>query len=160
MQRLNTSRAFHLFCALKNGHAKHLQVSKQGEQEGEKERETEREAKLIHGEAISSNQSNFMILLPFIILPLRVQVHNSHILAQKLCYNYYYPTIKALIIGYLDPLGSSCFEVLAGKRGWNLEGSEFQSGDPPTRQGQVEQVGIFRIEPESKLFKGLTWVRV
>ena len=39
------------------------------------------------------------------ILTLRVQVPNSHILVQNLHYNYYYPTPKSLIIGYLDPLG-------------------------------------------------------
>ena len=35
----------------------------------------------------------------------RVQVPNNHILAQNLYYNYYYPKLKYLIIGYLDPLG-------------------------------------------------------
>ena len=34
---------------------------------------------------------------------LRVQVPNSHILTQILCYNYYCPNPKYLIIGYLDP---------------------------------------------------------
>ena len=38
--------------------------------------------------------------------PLRVQVPNNHILTQKLYYNYYYPRLKCLIIGYLDPLGT------------------------------------------------------
>ena len=36
---------------------------------------------------------------------LRVQVPNDRILTQNLYYNYYYPKLKYLIIGYLDPLG-------------------------------------------------------
>ena len=36
---------------------------------------------------------------------LRVQVPNNHILTPNLCYNYYYPNPKYLIIGYMDPLG-------------------------------------------------------
>ena len=38
-------------------------------------------------------------------LTLRVQVPNSHILTQNLYYNYYYPSPRYLIIGYMDPLG-------------------------------------------------------
>ena len=37
------------------------------------------------------------------LFPLRVQVTNNLILTQNLCYNYYYPKPKYLIIGYLDP---------------------------------------------------------
>ena len=40
-------------------------------------------------------------------IPLRVQVPNNHILTQNLYYNYYYPNPKYLIIGYMDPLGST-----------------------------------------------------
>ena len=36
-------------------------------------------------------------------LALRVQVLNNHILAQNLCYDFYYPNPKYLIIGYMDP---------------------------------------------------------
>ena len=36
---------------------------------------------------------------------------NNHILTQNLYYNYYYPKPKYLIIGYLDPLGLSSFNV-------------------------------------------------
>ena len=36
---------------------------------------------------------------------LRVQVPYNHILAQNLYYKYYYPKLKYLIIGYMDPLG-------------------------------------------------------
>ena len=39
------------------------------------------------------------------MLTLRVQVHNIHILPPNLHYNSYYPELKYLIIGYLDPLG-------------------------------------------------------
>ena len=38
-------------------------------------------------------------------LSVRVQVRNNHIRTQSLCYSYYYPKPKNLIIGYLDPLG-------------------------------------------------------
>ena len=34
---------------------------------------------------------------------LRVQVPENHVLAQDLYYSYYYPKLKYLIIGYLDP---------------------------------------------------------
>ena len=41
-----------------------------------------------------------------LIIPLRVQVPNNHILTQNLYYNSYYPKLKDPIIGYLDPLGT------------------------------------------------------
>ena len=41
-----------------------------------------------------------------LIIPLRVQVPNNHILTQNQYYNSYYPNPKYLIIGYMDPLGN------------------------------------------------------
>ena len=35
--------------------------------------------------------------------PLRIQVPNNHILTQTQHYNDYYPNLKYLIIGYMDP---------------------------------------------------------
>ena len=56
---------------------------------------------------------------------LRVQETNNHILTPNLCYNYYYPKPKYLIIGYLGPLGS--LEMTQIKLGLPLKASQWRA---------------------------------
>ena len=49
-----------------------------------------------------------------------VQVPNNHILTQNLYNNHYYPKLKSLIIGFLDPLGKSGFRAHMRLRVWSF----------------------------------------
>ena len=54
-------------------------------------------------EPLKPNSSVCLLLVSR--LTLRVQVPNNHMPTQNLHYNYNYPKLKYLTIGYLDPLG-------------------------------------------------------